>query len=189
MQRAVVLSLSALALSLAAHGTTITCTVSPTQIPNGTGTASLSCPSIDAGSGFIIGSLQLLLASDYINGPFGASSGTTVSVVYTPAANFGAHTQAVTGGFSSTSSTTDGNPDSGGGPFLAETIFVNSQTLAGFTIQESSSVSAGGPVSASTVNAFLSYTASSPVPEPATLGLAGGALLALGCFARRKTKA
>jgi len=182
------LSLSILALGFIAQASSVTCTTSPTQIPNGVGSASLTCAGIDAGPGFIIGNLQLLLASDYINGPIGTTSGTSVQVIYTPSANFGAHTEVVSGGFSSSGSTTDGNPNVGGGPFLAETIFVNAQTLSSFTIGEVSSVTAGGPVNASTVNAFLVYTATATgsVPEPATLGLMGSALVGLGFLARRK---
>jgi hypothetical protein len=149
----------------------------------------LNCPSLDAGAGFTIGSLQLLLASDYINGPLGTTSGTTVSVVYAPTANFANHTEAVSGGFSSSSSTTDGVANVGGGPFLAQTISIGAQVLASFNLVETSSITAGGPVNASTINAFLVYTpvpVTSGVPEPATLGLMGSALLGVGFLARRK---
>lgn len=188
MKKTFLLSLSTLALGLIAQASTVTCTNSPTQIPNGSGSGTLTCGALDAGTGFVIGSLQLFIASDYINGPLGTTSGTTVQVVYTPSANFGVHTEVVSGGFSSNASSTDGTPNSGGGPFLAETIYVGTQTLSSFTISGLSSVTAGGPVNASTINAFLVYTASSPAPEPATLGLMGGALLSLGFLVRRKKK-
>jgi hypothetical protein len=189
MKKPILFSLSVLGLGLIAQASTITCTTSPTQIAGGVGTATLNCPSIDAGAGFTIGNLQLLLASDYINGPISTTSGTTVSILYSASANFANHTEAVSGGFSSSGSTTDGNPNVGGGPFLAETINVGTQTLAGFTLTETSSVMSGGPVNASTINAFLVYTPTaiqSGTPEPATLGLMGSALLGLGFLARRK---
>jgi hypothetical protein len=177
-----------LAFGVLAHANSVTCTTSPTQIANGIGTATLTCAAIDAGAGFTIGSLELLLASDYINGPIGTTSGTSVQVIYAPSADFSNHTELVTGGFSSSGSTTDGVTNTGGGPFLAQTISVGTETLASFTLFETSSVTSGGPVNASTVNAYLVYTptSSSSAPEPGSMMLLGSGLLAAGLIGRKK---
>ena len=190
MKKTLLLSLSILALGFTAQANFVTCLPSPVSIANGNGTGTtITCDAIDAGAGFTIGNLQLLLASDYNNGPVGSNSGTEVDVVYTPSANFGSHTEELFGGFSSQSSDTDGTPNVGPAPWLAETIVVGTQTLASFTIGDVSSVVSGGPVASSTANVFLQYTPTaitSGTPEPATLGLMGSALLGLGFLARRK---
>jgi hypothetical protein len=190
MKRTFLISLSTLAVGLIAHANTITCLPSPVSQAGGTGTgATITCAAIDAGAGFTIGNLQMLLASDYTNGPVGTTSGTNVHVVYTPSANFGTHTEDVSGGFSSNASATDGVNNSGPAPWLAQTILVGTQTLASFTVADVFSVTAGGPVASATANVFLTYTPqqiSTGTPEPATLGLMGCALLGLGFLARRK---
>lgn len=195
-----VLSLSFLlaASSILGHATTIFCSVIDGGIVSNAGTTAkvdqggtlvstpvFSCPSLDAGSGNLLSNVVLLGTGDYDGGPFGTITGTSVTEVFgvtTGPFALAATSLTVTGGNSS-------NATSIPVPFqLGSTLNPGTQTLAAFTVNLSSFVNSG-TVAESSAQIALFYTTTSivgPAPEPATLGLMGGALLGLGFLARRK---
>lgn len=191
MKKTLLLSLSTLVLGVSAQANTVTCGASPTNVPGattGVGGIDLVCGAIDAGAGFLIGNLQLLVFGDWSNGQ---SASNTVHEVYTPSTLFLTHTIDLTGGFTSGTASYDGGAGYVGannGPFnpAVETVFINSETLGSITVNGTSAITLGGPINNSTLNVELVYTATSPSPEPATLGLMGGSLLGLGLLTRRK---
>ncbi len=146
-------------------------------------TAVFSCPALNAGAGNIITNFQLFGTGDYTGGPFGTTSGTQVTLVFSANAgpfNGATQTLMVSGGNSSNTF----NPTT---PFQLGSTAGGLQSYSAFTVNLSSTVNSG-TVGASTAQVVFSYT-TAPVgetPEPATLGLMGSALIGLGFLARRK---
>ena len=152
-------------------------------------TAVFSCPGLDAGTGFNLTNVQLLGTGDYDGGPFNTTSGTSVTEVF----------GVTSGPFNPASSVVltifGGNSSNGTNitvPFqIGSTLNPGLEILPGFTVNLSSIVTAG-TVAESSAQVVLSYSTASTttpgVPEPATLGLMGGALLGLGFLARRKKR-
>ncbi len=205
MKKVLLLSVLSCAFAAFASAATISCTVSasgsltPYTTGDGPNTGfsiaagnsggdiagAIACPSIDAGLGNIITSWGIQATGDYTGGPFGTTSGTTVSMTYT-----------VVGGLNNIQSqlllVSGGNSSNGfvpGTPFtLGPTQNPGTQTVNAFTVTINSLLSAGGPVGASTGQVVINYETRpvSDTPEPATLGLMGSALLGLGFFGRRK---
>ena len=199
MNKTLLLSLSLAAFAGLASAATINCII----VPTGNGTASgntflinsgnsapgtlnglVSCPGIDAGAGNIINSYQIIGTGDYTGGPIGTTTGTQVVLLYTGGAG-------PVSGATVTETVTGGNNSSGFNPATPFNFGAaqnpGTQTIAGQSINVSSTVTSGS-VGASSGQFAINYTtqAVGGVPEPATLGLMGSALLGLGFLARRK---
>jgi len=181
MKSLLMLSVATLALSGVASATTITCTPQPVSIANGIGSATVTCPGFTASPGMTLSSVVLTLAADYLNG---ALTGTNdVRVTFTPAAIAGVTWTPssqfidVIGGFSSGT-----QPEM----FITASGFTNTSFAGGAVTTVGSSIISGS-VFDSTGNVFLTYTQRpSGVPEPATEGLMGAALLGFGILRWRK---
>jgi PEP-CTERM motif len=206
MKNTLLLSLSLAALSTLASAATVSCTVTPAGIVTGyststadingsfvnTGarvtqggtlasTAVFTCPTITVAAGSTIQNYQVLATGDYTGGPFGTTSGTSVTMGYLVNGGLvsgASQTLIVSGGNSSNNVV----PPT---PFQLGATQGGVTTANGFTVSLSSQVTAG-TVGASTAQVVLSYTVQSGTPEPATLGLVGSALVGLGFLARKR---
>jgi hypothetical protein len=196
MIRRILLASLVLFSASAAHATSVSCTVTSGTvatsvlgglgyaISNGIGnitggaTGVISCPAISTAPSLSITNYQVLATVDYGLGPFGTTSGTTVTEVLT-----------LVGGSLSGSSVTaqiSGGTSSSGVvppiPFQIGSTLSGSSTYAAFTVNVNSSVTAGGPVGFSGGQVVVSYDVTSvPLPPSSALLLSGLlALVALG---------
>ncbi len=162
------------------------------SIANGIGTSSggatgiISCPAIVVGSpGLFINSYQVLATAAYTDGPFGTTSGTTVSELFSlvggplSGASF---LEQVSGGSSGASAS----------PFQIGSTLGGATSYSGFSVNVASAVVAGGPVGTSRGQVFISFEvgpAAATVPEPGSLAVVLAGLTALGFTSRRSRAA
>ncbi len=197
MKKIALLSLTLLAGGGLALATTVNCTV----ITGGVVTASLdvakifagesggslgvfNCPGINPGGGLIINNLRLLATGDYDDGPFGTTSGTTVTQVFDVATgpfSPASQTILISGGNSSTTTIP-------AVPFQIGSTLNGLTSTSSFIVNLSSHVTAGGGVAESSGQVVLSYTTASATPEPATYGTMAAALIGVSLIGRRRKK-
>ena len=171
-------------------GTVLTSTSGGTaySIANGIGTSSggatgvISCPGVSAGAGNTISSYQVLATIDYQNGPIGTTSGTSVTQLLTLVGGSlnGASVNGVISG---------GNSSSGvvpPVPFQIGSTLSGAESYSAFTVNVTSSVSAGGPVSDSGGQVILRYDSNPVIPEPSTYMLFAGGLIGVGLLKRKR---
>jgi hypothetical protein len=196
----------ALAVALAAEtasAATVSCTVTSGtvltstlgglgySIANGIGTSTggatgvISCPAISTGVGTLT-NYQVLATVDYSGGPFGTTSGTSVSEVLTLVGGSlnGSSVNAIVSGGAGSAAVVPPVP------FQIGSTLSGATSYAAFTVNVASSVSLGGPVSNSTGQIVISYDVNVPpqVPEPSTYVMLSAGLAALGLVRRRSTK-
>ena len=194
MKKIVILIGVILLLSMVATANSITaqCTLYPAQFNFGAGSTTLNCPSFLSAyggtppTGTTEDSLTLYLAADY---QFGNVTGNNdVKLTVTPGTGTGITGWAaaspytdVTGTFSS----------SGTNPPIpvadAATILGGTNWTAAYTVGATSVVQTGG-METSSAGVYEVFGYSTGVPEPATMGLAGLALLGLGAMVRKGRK-
>jgi hypothetical protein len=201
MKKTLLLSLFIAAFAGLASATTVICTVTggtvlvsqqggtAFSINGGSGTSTggstgiISCPAITADPGFTINSYQVIATADFTSS-ISTPIPTTVTMLYTlvGGSQNGATSPLVTVTNGPGIGSNGSNPVS---PFAVGANLTGNQ--AAFTVNVTSTVTAGSPA-ASSGSVGISYTevAVTGVPEPATLGLMGSALLGLGFLARRK---
>jgi hypothetical protein len=164
------------------------------SIANGIGTSTggatgvISCPAVSTGIGFLQ-NYQVLATVDYQGGPFGTTSGTSVSQILR-----------IVGGSLNGSSVTGvisgGNSSSGvvpPVPFQIGSTLSGATSYAAFTVTVQSTVTAGGPVGGSSGQVVLSYEVAAPppqnpIPEPSTYALISAGLAGLGIWRRRQVR-
>ncbi len=194
-------SLFAVATAQLASATTVSCTVTSGtvltatlgglgySIANGIGTSTggatgtISCPSISTGVGFI-NNYQVLATVDYQGGPFGTTSGTSVSQVLTlvgGSLNGASVNATISGGNSSTSVVPPV-------PFRIGSTLSGATSYSGFTVNVASSVTAGGPVAGSSGQVIISYDVATEAPEPSTYALMASGLLGFGLLRLRAAR-
>jgi len=149
------------------------------------GSGTITCPAVTAvGIGNVISNYQVLATVDYSGGPFGTTSGTTVSQILTLVGGSLAGSS-VNGLISGGNSSSSVMPPV---PFQIGSTLGGASSYAGFTVTVSSSVTLGGPVGGSTGQVLLSFDETSGIPEPSTYALISVGLIGLG-FARRRISA
>ncbi len=207
MKKSVLFSFLFVALSSVASAATVSCTVTSGtvltstlgglgySIANGIGTSSggatgvIACPSISTGIG-TLSNYQVLATVDYQGGPFGTTSGTSVSQLLT-----------LVGGSlsgSSVNATISGGNSSSGVvppvPFQIGSTLSGAASYPAFTVTVASSVSQGGPVGGSSGQVVINYDVSLPppppsnVPEPSTYVLLSAGLVGFGLMKRRASR-
>lgn len=194
-------SLFVVATAQLASATTVSCTVTSGtvltstlgglgySIANGIGTSTggatgvISCPSVSTGVG-TISNYQVLATVDYQGGPFGTTSGTSVSQVLTLVGGSlnGASVNATISGGNSSSSVVPPVP------FQIGSTLSGATSYSAFTVNVNSSVTAGGPVGGSSGQVVISYDITSGVPEPSTYALMASGLLGFGLLRLRSAR-
>ena len=185
MKKLLLISLVLIGIAGLASATPVQCSV--LMSPNATG-ASTSLCTITAPGGFYISSLTLTGTDDYTgyqNGNPTVSFGGTLSpsVAITTPLSAPTFCNVVTNVTNSTPCSILPNPNPGANTNTAITTYSLQLTNAFNTV-------AGGSVTGASIVLNLDYGVTlipqTGTPEPATLGLMGGALLGLGFLARRK---
>jgi hypothetical protein len=147
------------------------------------GSGTITCPSVTAiGGGNVISSYGVFATIDYAGGPFGTTSGTTISQVLTLVGG-------PLGGASILGMVSGGNSSNNvvpPVPFQIGTTLSGATSYAGFTVNVSSTLTAGGPVGAATGQVRLQFEESSAVPEPSTYALISAGLVGIGLARRRR---
>jgi hypothetical protein len=196
MKKIVVLALSVLALGVAAMATPVACTV-PLQFANGNSApVSVFC-SIVVPNGQVLSSATLFYNADYQFGTGPGNAGQEMVQVTFAALASGP----VTGwNLGTTVLTVTGAPGTPASPSSSSGVQSGSALALGlpvagpqnFSIQVnvSSLTGVGTTVATSSANVLIDYTTTTPggVPEPATFGMVGSALVGLGFLARRRKK-
>jgi hypothetical protein len=143
------------------------------------GSGSITCPSVTASVGNTITSYGVFASIDYAGGPFGTVSGTTVSQTLTLVGG-------PLGGLSIMGLVSGGNSSNNVVPPVpfqfGTTLLASVTSYAGFTVNVSSVLAAGGPVGAATGQVRLQYE---ETPEPSTYALISVGLVGLGLARRR----
>jgi hypothetical protein len=191
VQAALFLGVALFLMAGAANASTLYQFCSPasiTTIVNGTpGTGlSVTCgpsnlPSID----FITG-VDLWITQDY---SYGSSGSNTLVTTFTPTAGFVGSPEScsTTGASSSAGSACSFTGLPSGVEYASTSTGAALQTLGTtgiFTVGISAAVTAG-TINAASAGVMVEYDYNSPVPEPATFGLIGSALLGLGVLGRK----
>jgi hypothetical protein len=184
MKKLVLTSLFLIAFAGLASATLISpCAV--LMLPNSSGNTGSTC-SATPDAGFTISSLTITITDDYT----GYQSGSPV-VSYSGTLNQSTNVFQTTP-LTLCSVTTSGTPPSSN-PCLNNLGTVTGLNLAGYTVNitNGGDTLAGGVVTGASEVMTLSYTESAitvGTPEPATISLMGGALLALGFLGRRRSR-
>jgi hypothetical protein len=196
MKRLLLLTLAAIGFSATASAIQLTCTVTGGTVltstnagigysilngignNSGMGTGTISCPSVSVGSGLQIINYQVLATVDYQGGPFGTTSGTSVTQILTlmGGALNGATRNAVISGGNSSSGVIPPTP------FQIGTTLNGGTSYGAFTVNVASSVTGGGPVAGSSGQIVLSYDV---VPEPSTYFMLSAGLVGFGLMRKR----
>jgi hypothetical protein len=181
MKKLILLSVMSFAFASLVHASIVFATpCSAFEAPNSGPTLGTNC-SATADAGFFINSVTITITSGYTSYVSGSPTVTDSYTFGTDTAGFAGAFGAIPNGVVTTTGTS-ANPVEN----YNETVFGN----FGSSVTESfflSNAVAGGVVGGAYGVMTISATESAIVaPEPATLGLVGGALLGLGFLSRRK---
>jgi hypothetical protein len=180
LKKLLLISLALIAFASLASATPVMCAV--LMFPNTSGTNGSVC-SITPDAGFFISSLTLTGTDDYTGLQSGNPVVTYAATLTQSSPVFGATYCNVTTG------TTGSNPCA---ISVTPSSTVTSLNLSTYSLQLTNATNTvtGGAITGASIVLALNYGETMiPVtgsPEPATLGLMGGALLGLGFLARRK---
>ena len=197
MRCVIVAVLAAILLCGVAGAATVTglCTLFPVTFTAGAGSTTVSCPSFadaygaPAPGGTYLAGATLHFLADYQAG--GVTGANQVTVTFAPGGSPAGVTwtnssQAiqVAGGYTSLTTTPVGADGIPGilDPAIAGVSYANFAAAFSFGV---SSILDLGSVGTSAGNAYIVYDYESTTPEPSTVALMGGGLIALAGFARR----